>query len=297
MGGQEIVGNDPGDYDLVVKVVEFDADLAATFLTHNIDNRALKLASLERLGLDMEAGDFSLTGETIIIDKNGHVRNGQHRLMACKQMGARFTCLVVWGVEPSAFRHMDSGVVRTAADVFDIDGTPNPVETASLLKVIARKRDTGAPYRQGGIATTQAELDKLYLSLDQAFFHEVIDQVKSLPSPRQIGLTPTWVAWLYWSMAKDDQRDKAAAYAFIIGLVEDKDITDEAGRSYGDTSPIRIVRKQIIGNAAVGKKDRKPDKNRLAWCIKAWNDWRTGRERKPRSYYTFARGEDFPEPI
>ncbi len=96
-------------------------------------NRSLSRITIEKYKNAMQCG-WRLTGETIIISKSGRLLNGQHRLHACLISGSAFTTFVVFGIDDDAFAFMDRGKIRTAGDIFSIQGIPdaNMVAAATL---------------------------------------------------------------------------------------------------------------------------------------------------------------------
>lgn len=91
-------------------------ELAAILLGNNEGNRPKKQRVLDTYVRDMQQGNFRLTGETIILDENGLLMNGQHRLNACILAGVPFPAMIVSGVPRRAFLDLDSGEKRRAAD-------------------------------------------------------------------------------------------------------------------------------------------------------------------------------------
>lgn len=102
-----------------------------------VANRPLSEAKVLAYGLDMEAGTFSMNGETIKFDAHGRLFDGQHRLRACILAGVPFQSVVVRGIDdPEAFVTVDTGKVRTHSDVFGIDGWANSAVTAAATNLV-----------------------------------------------------------------------------------------------------------------------------------------------------------------
>jgi hypothetical protein len=74
-------------------------------------------------------------GDTVKIDINGQMRDGQHRMEAVIQYGKPVTFLIAYDVDPDAFDTYDQGN-RTAADAVRISGQPQ----AGLLAALAKTR-------------------------------------------------------------------------------------------------------------------------------------------------------------
>lgn len=109
-------------------------DIAREWTARNDRNRPLRHNKIGQFARDMKAGNWSLNGETVKIDANGDLIDGQHRLYACIQADVPFETVVIRGLPPEAQDTVDTGVARRMADQLAIRGEPN----ANLLAAIAR---------------------------------------------------------------------------------------------------------------------------------------------------------------
>lgn len=65
-----------------IPVVEITPELARQLLSNNKINRKIKPTIVERYAEQMEAGEWKFTGDTIKVDGEGMLLDGQHRLLA-----------------------------------------------------------------------------------------------------------------------------------------------------------------------------------------------------------------------
>jgi hypothetical protein len=105
-------------------------------LTNNVSNRPFRTAYAKRYMLDKLRRKWKLNGETIIIDENGHVQSGQHRLvgliwavMLWKKDPAKWAkywstppvdeCVIFHGIssDRDTVNTLDIGQKRTLSDV------------------------------------------------------------------------------------------------------------------------------------------------------------------------------------
>jgi hypothetical protein len=63
-----------------------------------------------------------LTGDTLKFGTNGDLLDGQNRLRACITSGIPMQTRVVFGIDPVAFKYLDTGTVHTSGDTFKVAG-------------------------------------------------------------------------------------------------------------------------------------------------------------------------------
>lgn len=118
---------------------ELDAQVAAgKFRQRGVsDRRVAKYAA------DMKAGNWALNGESIIIDENGHLLNGQHRLHAVVKSGVSVKMLVVYNVPEmisdklKTIDTVDTGYARSVACQLRIDGHMYGIVLGAAAKLTA----------------------------------------------------------------------------------------------------------------------------------------------------------------
>lgn len=89
---------------------------ARKLLTHNINNRALRTSIVRRLADDMRNGHWRTTHQGIAIASTGRILDGQHRLHAIVEANTPVQLMVATGLDEDAFRYIDCGQKRLAAD-------------------------------------------------------------------------------------------------------------------------------------------------------------------------------------
>jgi len=108
---------------LVTRVVEIEPRDAQAILDNAGSNRKLNPKTVERYAAIMKAGAWDLNGETIKVDKDGKLIDGQHRLAACVVAGVPFTTVVVHGLaSDEAFLTVDVGVKRSVRSYLEYKG-------------------------------------------------------------------------------------------------------------------------------------------------------------------------------
>lgn len=95
--------------------------MAADLMKDHTKNRRLRNWTIKRLVNDIQNGRWRWNGQPIIVDKNGVVLDGYHRLHAIIEAGIAVESLIVTGVPTDAVHTMDSGQARDARDAFHIE--------------------------------------------------------------------------------------------------------------------------------------------------------------------------------
>lgn len=127
-------------------------EIAEAWLDHNDGNRKVKTSVVEKYARDMEAGKWELTGDPIRFDHNAVLIDGQHRLMACVRAKKPFKTVVMYGLEPVTKSVIDTGKVRSIADVVTMMGAPNSVQLTSTARLMMREK-SGNQSNKGFVAS------------------------------------------------------------------------------------------------------------------------------------------------
>lgn len=109
---------------------------AKELLEQNTNNRPLKVKSIARYVHQMENGLWKENGEPIIIDTEGVIKDGQHRLEAVIKANYTYNCPIIYDVEPQVMDTIDTGSNRSLGDVLALNDFKYIAHTASFIKVI-----------------------------------------------------------------------------------------------------------------------------------------------------------------
>jgi hypothetical protein len=108
---------------------------AADLLRGNKNNRRVSPQLVERYARDMATGNWQCNGSGIILNGDGSLLDGQHRLMACMLAQVPFETVIVRGVNAQAMTTIDTGRTRRLGDVLRIAGEKNATVLASVLRL------------------------------------------------------------------------------------------------------------------------------------------------------------------
>lgn len=126
--------------------ITFDKALAGRFLTWNLDTqRPLSEPFVKSLILTMNKGKFDdNNGDTIRVDNEGNLIDGQHRLTAFYRSDLEtLTFTVTFGLSPQAFKTIDDGRKRTPGDILGINGISNHTHVAAIARLSIRFLNDG----------------------------------------------------------------------------------------------------------------------------------------------------------
>ncbi len=107
--------------EVQARVINVSPAMAQNWLSQNPNNRSISVSRVSEYAQDMEKGDWEMNGEPIVIDTNGMLKDGQHRLAAVVKSGRTIPMLVVFGVSSDA-KIYDRGRSRSATDILRIAG-------------------------------------------------------------------------------------------------------------------------------------------------------------------------------
>ena len=118
------------------EIVLLNPELAKRLLKKNVGNRDLKNRCYNSYINQMKNGSWKENGEPIIIDKNGIIKDGQHRLMAVIEANYSYHCPIISDVDPNVMDTIDTGTNRSLPDVLKLNGFIYNIEISSLIKSI-----------------------------------------------------------------------------------------------------------------------------------------------------------------
>lgn len=98
-------------------------EMARNLLKYNKVNRRLRAYHVRRLAALMMGGRWRFNGDTIRLDKNGDLMDGQHRLNAIIDTSMTIAVVMITGVERSAMSTIDTArLQRSFGDVLSLKG-------------------------------------------------------------------------------------------------------------------------------------------------------------------------------
>lgn len=237
-------------------------ELARQYLLTNKINRPVNDRNYEKLVSDMKRQNFKVTGEPIQFCQNGTLLNGQHRLLAIVETGVTLSINIVRGLDPEAFKFIDTGKKRNASDVLGIEGFANPQRMAAMAVFIKN-------YKSGLIR------DKNSLGVTNS---DVLDFVKNN--------SEKMIESCKYGFNKENKIMKGITLSsmhFILSELNSEKANDFCwslitGERLEKGNPIYVLRAKLIHDLASTAKLRPVIKTAL--IIKAWNYYIKNKEIK-----------------
>lgn len=253
-------------------------------------NRRLKPERVKVLVSAMVAGDFDpYNGESIKIDAEGNLIDGQHRLQAIVNSRIPSEMLVVRGVQPTAIYTVDTGVARSLNDALTINGEVGVSYLSSAIR-------GGWSYAHGTMGDPSNNLNGPTTTESLRF----LEQHPSLRDSSQAAqryavrarshgrmLTPIVYGPLHWAFSKYD----ATEAEFFFDRVS-------LGDGLAQDNPIWILRRTVTNLRNSKNSVSHLGTHFQAITIKAWNAWMEGRTIGVLRYTPGgSKPEEFPTPV
>lgn len=100
-------------------------------------NRIINPRYVDLYARDMKAGKWKTTHQGIAFDKDGYLRDGQHRLSAIIKAGVPIVMTVSRNLPENSYAGIDSGLKRSARDILSLSGDYADNPTIRHEKTIA----------------------------------------------------------------------------------------------------------------------------------------------------------------
>lgn len=255
------------------------ADAEEILEANTENNRNIKFAQVDKYARDMMAGRWEDNGETIKIDSNGRLIDGQHRMRAVLESGTSIHFWIARGLPPESIHTVDVGVSRKYGDQLKIAGHTNTLQLGAFLRR-AFLWDRGMRTTKGTMAPSNVELDD-YLANNEDLV--TLAMARAADCAKYFKpLTASVAATAFFLFARKDM-DKA--HEFFDKLIDPANI--DSGH------PVLRLRNRMYNSTRKLSPDEK-----LALTCRAWNHFRSGES--VETIVIAARGQlndnNFPEP-
>lgn len=228
-------------------------DMAAAMLEKNTGNRNLKEKHIQRIASDLKEGRWHWNGASIVLNGDGTILDGQHRLMAIVRSGVPAQTMVVRGLSKSVQPTIDSNITRKANDVLTMRGVPYSTRVAALVRMaVAVNNGWVAPANMSNTSV----LDFVDQNPDVLKAVADTDAVcKFIPS----SIASTW----YYFAITSGLRERAKAALTVL----------ESGIPEYEGDPIHAFRERMLRIEPTARNGHTVRLSLLYTLIGAWNNF------------------------
>lgn len=256
---------------------------AERYLRSNVGNRKLSKVTIRRYAADMLRGEWRMNGETIKFDDRGRLIDGQHRLLAIIESGVTVDLAVFRELGRDAFKTIDTGKVRTPADVLSSLNHPSPNELGAAMRLLWHYLSASwTDYMRFRMTNTQL----VQLLEDHPDLPDVTRAAMTKPLRVKLITGSANVFGYYCTSRVDADR----AVRFFTQLAD--------GRfNARGSQPVYTLRERLIEVSAEAVPTA--PRVKLAWLITAWNAYMAGQRlmRLSRVPTAMPRFEPDPFPV
>lgn len=271
----------PGSSGLTAEIKTINPAVAKAILATSRRNRHVTISRVRKLSQAMELGEW-IIAQPIMVNCDGTLLDGQHRLHAVIRSGKSIQFLVISGFESlDTFGRIDDVATRRLKDWLQIRGESLPDILAAVVVMAAKDERGMIPTTSGpGFQMTAPE------GIDYLEAHDEIRRsVMEAPATVTRYASRAMLCFCHYKFA---QKDRAAAGSFLIDLA--------TGDKEGERDPIYLLRERLKSNRRA--KTKLPRTEMLALIYKSWNAVRAGQKlHNLRWRSTGPKAETFPEVV
>lgn len=234
--------------------------IASEILAKNEKNRRVDDNTVALYAAEMSKGNWKTTSQSISIDWNGNLINGQHRLKAIIKSGVTVTMSVTRNEDPDNFKTMDTLKVRSTGTMFDIAGIANATNIACIIKYEYLINKSGYITSAGNAEAKITATDELdvYNSKPE-YYQNVHNKAGAWYSKLGHLLSLGYLGAYYIVFSKKNEKKAESFFEKLVTGLNIDSVHD----------PVYVLRNKLITNAGATTKYSKKYIN--AFIIKAWN--------------------------
>ncbi len=255
------------------KMVSITPSEAQKFIANQKQNRHVSVRRVATMADDMVHHRWVANGETIKLDGNGRLIDGQHRLLAAIKANFTLPTLLVSGLPDHAEESIDQGTRRTPGHVLQMLKPPvkSSIQVAAACKILWMIEKLGVVAQGSRLQPSRAQILAIFRK-----YRGVEDHVRWAWNVRQhIGQLPVSHIAAVRYLTMGINATKAQEF---FGAIEN---------GGGDKGSITHMLTSRLRGHRVRRRDAP-----LAWTIKAWNAHYLGLS---RSKFKLATNESWPE--
>lgn len=223
------------------------------------NNRNHRPTRSDRYARDMIEGRWrEQTGQSIVIDRDGKVIDGNHRMHAVAKSGRALRFDFTFGVEPSNIIVIDANAPRTAGDMIKVVGGPDLSKEVAAIVRWVWAWDRNSPTGIGGsITPTPLEIVEKYAA-DAHRFHAAAERGRDAVKRKLCAGSVAGTAFFLFNRIS-----ATASHEFFDAFV--------SGNNLIETDAIQVLRERLRSR----HEDRLTPAIQLAMLVKTWERYNT----------------------
>ena len=260
---------------------------ATRLLETGLKNRTLSPTRTQAIAEDIARGAWVPNGESIVVDPEGRLADGQHRMRAISIAGKPVVSYVVYLPENTKvgfFDTIDSGKARSHSDRLDIDGVVNVIHATALVRQLLYWESGQRSGMAGSKKTTSADVRKRYAKSADSIQAAVSAVYRASGAENTLrGIAPPSIIAFAYFMAREIDADKAERW--LAGVT--------TGENLSPGNPALVFRNRLISSASTPA-SKLSKKAILIGAVRSWNAFAAGGQIGIMKLALHA-GETFPE--
>jgi hypothetical protein len=240
---------------IITVVADLTPALARVMLNRNDGNRKISETVVDAYARDVSNASWLLNGEPIIVAKDGHLNDGQHRCAAVVKADRAITVLMAFGFDRATQTTLDQGKMRSIGDYLSMRGYTNSLRLGAAANFALQALKMNRVNHGGKGRATKSEILE--------FVETTPEIIASVEVCEQRGADAiggrALIAFIHWMLWKRSGRKNADT--FINALI--------SGVNLPAKHPILYARSRLINERA-----RLRPEHRAELIFKAWNAWR-----------------------
>jgi len=243
---------------VITQVIDLSPALARVMLARNPGKRKISANIVEKYARDMVNGAWAFNGEPIIISRDGHLNDGQHRCEAALLADVTIQAILVIGPDRSSRLTVDQGKARMAGDYLAMNGHVDSLALAAVAKYVWQHSAFGELSVQTNFTPTKGEV--LKIAETTPTIAESLGRVQKKGSDAVGGRS--MLAFCHWTFTRVCGK-RGDADAFMDSIIN--------GSNLGVRSPILYARNRLIN-----ERGRLRPNEKAELIFRAWNATRRG---------------------
>jgi hypothetical protein len=239
--------------------------MAKLLLEHNQNNRSVKRAQLRALRRDIETNRWSFNSETVKVDDQGKLIDGQHRMHAIVEADRPADILIAWGLQNQSRMTVDMNTPRTVGDFIDMrNGASSSSDAAAACagRLMAWETHNTLRWPLRERPSKQEILN--YYADHQQEIDKALDVIKT-PTLRFLG-GGGLRSFMFAACARQNRPKAEEFFELLTGTVG-------LDRMHGK-HPVVVARNKFLLSSTLGEKAQ----DRVEVIFRAWNYFIDGTE-------------------